>query len=46
MNDGEKVIGRLEGVGDNGKKEVEITVELSDSGDLSIAVNGGQAVNL
>jgi len=46
INDGEKVIGRIEGVCDNGTKEVEVTVELSDSGALSVAVNGGQAMNL
>jgi len=44
INDGEKVIGRMEGVGDNGAKEIEVTIELSASGELSVAVNGGSAV--
>lgn len=45
INDGEKVIGRMEGVGANGTKEIEVTIELSASGELSVAVNGGLPVN-
>jgi molecular chaperone DnaK (HSP70) len=42
INDGEKVLGRIEGIdASGGSKEVEVTMELTVEGKLSVSVNGG-----
>ena len=46
INDGEKTVGRIEGIDVNATKEVEFTMELSVNGKLSVAVNGGLAMEI
>jgi len=44
ISEGETTIGRIEGIDTNTEKEIEITMELSAEGSLSVSVNGGSTI--